>query len=85
MNEAHRGDVAHLVSCCKSGPRFVRGSSRAGWRCGRCGSNGVDLRVVVLGDDGAIPEPERDDAPVTHDQGAANTTRQVLVAGAARG
>lgn len=60
MNAVHAGDVVVLVSCCKSGPRYLRQTSRPGWRCGRCGSNGFDLTAVVLGPGGALPTPDTD-------------------------
>lgn len=86
MNAADRGDVVHLVSCCASGPRYVRSSHRADWRCGRCGSHGTDLQVVVLLEDGAIPAPQIDgESPGRIPGSADNTNRGVTPAVAAVG
>lgn len=87
VREAHAGDAVIAVSCCH-GPRYVQVHQRAAWRCSRCGSAGTDLGedgVVVLGPDGALPDPERDGTDGCDPSVLVNTTRQVSMAGAVRG
>lgn len=83
MNEARQDDVVIAVACC-DGPRYVRVSHRATWRCGRCGSNGSDRgedSSVVLGHNGALPDPERGTTP--HIRGAVRSTSTGVSSGAA--
>jgi hypothetical protein len=53
-----QGDVLIVVACCAKGPVAVLATRRAEWRCGGCRKAGVDVREVVLGANGALPEDE---------------------------